>query len=243
MKESILEKLKCFEDNNFNFDPIKHKYVYGDDEYISVTKFIEKFHKKFNEDYWSLRKAQEQGVPQQWILNKWQKKNDYSREIGSDTHDWIENYFKGNWKKLPTNLDTINRINKFNVMYAERLYKLEPLAFELKVFSKKYKIAGMIDSIFIYRGNLIIVDWKTNKRFDTEETLKYKERLFAPFQDYYKCHLNEYSIQISLYALILKEYGFNVTGGYLVHIGPGDEPANMYKTVNMIPLLKEYLDN
>jgi membrane-associated protease RseP (regulator of RpoE activity) len=39
----------------------------------------------------------------------------------------------------------INRINKFNVIYAKHLHKLEPLKFEVRVFSKKWKIAGMID--------------------------------------------------------------------------------------------------
>lgn len=242
MKKSLLEDLKCFESDEFQFDEAKHKYTYAGEEFISVTTFIQQFHKKFDENYWSLRKAQEQGVPQEWILNEWQKLNDYANEVGSDTHNWIEDYFNQKWKQLPTSLDVINRINKFNIIYAEQLYKLEPLAFELRVFSKKYKIAGMIDSLFIYHGKLIIVDWKTNKRFDTEETLKYQENLFPPFHNYYKCHLNEYSIQISLYALILKEWGFNVSAGYLVHIGPDDEPAKIHKCVNMMPLLKEYLD-
>lgn len=242
MKESLLKELECFKDNDFKFEEKQHKYTYGDDEFISVTTFIQQFHKKFDTNYWSLRKSQEQGVPQEWIINEWQKINDYANEVGSDTHNWIEDYFNKKWNKLPTNLDVINRINKFNVIYAEKLYKLEPLVFELRVFSKKWKIAGMIDSIFIYRGRLVILDWKTNKKFDTEETLKYKEKLFPPFQDYYKSHLTEYSIQVSLYALILKEWGFDVSSGYLVHIGPDEEPAKLYKCTDMTNILENYLN-
>lgn len=241
MKLEILKKLECFDDPEFLFDPIKHKYTYLGDEFVSVTTFIQQFHKSFKKEYWSKRKADEAGVPQEWIINEWQKINDYANEIGTETHNWIEDYFNMKWRKLPTNLDVINRINKFNIIYSQQLYKLEPLKFELKIFSKKWKIAGMIDALFLHRGKIYIVDYKTNKNFTNDENIKYPEKLLFPFSEFNKTHLNEYSIQISLYALILKEWGFNVAGGYLVHIGPGDEPAKMYKCIDMMPILEEYL--
>jgi hypothetical protein len=101
----------------------------------------------------------------------------------------------------------------------------------------------MIDSLFLYRGKIYILDWKTNKEFTTDANLKYKEALISPFQDYYKTHLSEYSIQLSMYALILKECGFDVAGAYLVHIGPGDDDAVMHKCVDFTEILKNYLDS
>lgn len=242
MKESILQDLECFNDDEFKFDPKYHKYTYHGEQFTSVTKFIQQFHKPFEQDYWSQKKAEEAGVPQEWILNEWKKLNDYANEVGTDTHQWIEDYFNKIWKPLPSNLDVINRINKFNLIYAKHLHKLEPLKFEVRVFSKKWKIAGMIDSLFIYRGKIFILDWKTNKNFTTDDNLKYKEKLLTPFENYYKSHLSEYSIQLSFYALILEEWGFDVGGAYLVHIGPGDEPAEMYKVIDMRSNLKRYLD-
>jgi ATP-dependent exoDNAse (exonuclease V) beta subunit len=242
MKESILQDLECFNDHEFKFDPKYHKYTYFGEQFTSVTKFIQQFHKPFEQDYWSQKKADEAGVPQEWILNEWKKINDYANEVGTDTHQWIEDYFNKIWNPLPSNLDVINRINKFNVICAKHLHKLEPLKFEVRVFSKKWKIAGMIDSLFIYRGKIFILDWKTNKNFTTNDNLKYKEKLLTPFEDYYKSHLSEYSIQLSFYALILEEWGFDVGGAYLVHIGPGDEPAEMYKVIDMRSNLKRYLD-
>lgn len=243
MKEILLDKLKVFEDLNFVFDPIKHKYTYDSNEFISVTTYIQQFHKPFDQNHHSLRVAQKRGVPQEWVLNEWKEINDYSNLIGSETHNWIENYFRTIWTPLPTNLDIIHRINKFNKIYATHLYKLEPLAFEVRVFSKKWRIAGMIDALFIYRDQLFIIDYKTNKEFITDNNIKYPERLRYPFDSYYKTHLNEYSIQVSLYALILKEWGINVSGGYLVYIGPGDDDAKMFKCQNMTSLLEEYLNS
>jgi ATP-dependent exoDNAse (exonuclease V) beta subunit len=242
MKSSLIKEFDCFDDPDFKFDPAQHKYTYHNEQFISVTTFIQQFHKPFDTQYWSKRKADEAGVPQDWILNEWKELNDYANEIGTDTHNWIEDYFNQKWNKLPTNLDVIHRINKFNVIFAKQLWKLEPLKFELRVFSKKWKIAGMIDSLFLYHGKIYIVDWKTNKQFTTDDTIKYKEKLLAPFDKYYKSHLSEYSIQLSLYALILEEWGFEIGGAYLVHIGPDDEEAQLYKVIDMRPNLKEYLN-
>jgi ATP-dependent exoDNAse (exonuclease V) beta subunit len=243
MIELLRNQLDCFEDIKFEFDPVAHRYTYEGESFISVTRFIQQFHKPFEQDYWSKKKAEQAGVPQDWILAEWKKLNDYANEVGTDTHQWIEDYFNQIWKPLPNNLDVIHRINKFNKIYAKQLFKLEPLKFEVRVFSPKWKIAGMIDSLFVYRGKIYILDWKTNKDFTDDNHQKGTyEKLLAPFQDYYKNHLNEYSIQLSLYALILEEWGFQVGGAYIVHIGPGDEEAELYKVVDMRDNLKLFLN-
>jgi ATP-dependent exoDNAse (exonuclease V) beta subunit len=101
----------------------------------------------------------------------------------------------------------------------------------------------MIDSLFVYRGKIYILDWKTNKDFTDDNHPKGTyEKLLAPFQEHFKNHLNEYSIQLSLYSLILEEWGFQVGGAYIVHIGPGDEDAELYKVVDMRDNLKLFLN-
>ena len=243
MIDLLRKQLDCFDDIEFKFDPKAHRYTYNEEPFISVTRFIQQFHKPFEQDYWSKKKAEEAGVPQEWILNEWKRLNNYANEVGTDTHQWIEDYFNKVWKPLPSNLDVIHRINKFNKVYAKQLHKLEPLKFEVRVFSKKWKIAGMIDSLFVYRGKIYILDWKTNKDFTNDEHQKGRyEKLLAPFQDYWKNHHNEYSIQLSMYALILEEWGFQIGGAYIVHIGPGDEEAEIYKVTDMRDNLKLFLD-
>jgi len=243
MIELLRNQLDCFEDIKFEFDPVAHRYTYEGEPFISVTRFIQQFHKPFEQDYWSKKKAEQAGVPQDWILAEWKKLNDYANEVGTDTHQWIEDYFNQIWKPLPNNLDVIHRINKFNKIYAKQLHKLEPLKFEVRVFSPKWKIAGMIDSLFVYRGKIYILDWKTNKDFTDDNHPKGTyEKLLAPFQSHFKNHLNEYSIQLSLYSLILEEWGFQVGGAYIVHIGPGDEDAELYKVVDMRDNLKLFLN-
>ena len=54
----LLEKFNCFEDDNFVFDPKKHKYFYNNVQYTSVTQFIQNFHEKFDQDFWSKKKSE-----------------------------------------------------------------------------------------------------------------------------------------------------------------------------------------
>ena len=239
----LIEKLDCFKDPNFKFEPKWHKYTYGGNKYTSVTQFLKNFHKEFDQEYWSKRKADDYGVPQEWLLKEWKEKNERANVVGHATHDWVENYFNKEWKPLPSDIDIIDRINKFNKIYATHLHKLEPLKFELRVFSKKYPIAGTIDSLFLYKGKIFIIDYKTNGDFrhDAHPKGRYNKLLY-PFEDLYENHLNEYSIQVALYALILKEWGFDVRGGYLLHLGP-DTEAVLYKCQNLVDRLEIYLKN
>ena len=239
MREQILSKLECFNDSDFIFDPTKHKYTYHGEVFQSVTQYISQFKPKFDSEYWSKKKADERGVDQKEILLEWKKLNDYANDVGTDTHQWIENYFNRVYSPLPPNIDKIDRINKFNKIFATHLYKLSPVKFEVRIFSKKWKLAGTIDSIFLYRGKIFLLDWKTNKH--DYENQKIFNKLLSPFDEFDESHINEYSIQISLYALILEEWGFEIGGGYLVHIGPNTD-ANIYKTVDMREKLKTHLN-
>jgi ATP-dependent exoDNAse (exonuclease V) beta subunit len=243
MVESMLKKLECFNDSNFKFDPSQHKYTYDGKTYTSVTQFIQQFHKKFDQEYWSKKKSEDRGISQEEILKEWKDKNEYANLVGSETHQWIEDYFNGIHKKIPTNLDIVDRINKFNIIYAKDIHKLTPLKFETRIFSKNYPIAGTIDSLFLYKNNLIIFDYKTNGKFTNDEHIDGRwENLLDPFQDIFRNHLNEYSIQVSLYSLILQEWGFDVRASYLLHIGPTEDPK-IYKAHDFRNRLDTYMKN
>ncbi len=238
--DEILKKLEIFNDPNFRFDPIKHKYTLDGEHFISVTQFISRFHKPFETDKWSKIKAEQAGISQEEMLLEWKKLNDRANEIGTATHNWIENYYNRIYQELPSDIDVIDRINKFNIAYSKWLHKLQPLKFEQRIFSKKLKIAGMMDSLFMYNDNVFILDWKTNKAFTHDEHEKGQyENLLNPFDGYFKNHLNEYSIQVSLYKLILKEIGIDVKASYLLHIGP-EEEAKMHKAHDFTTLLENY---
>jgi len=241
--EDVLDKLKFFDDNkDFDFEPVSHTYTYKGDRFISATQLISRFHKEFDTDYWAERKAKDTGVSIEEKKSEWQSINDRANFLGTSTHDWIENYFNKIWQPLPIDKEVIDRINKFNIIYADRLHKLTPVKFEQRIFSEKWKIAGMFDALFFHNGKFYILDWKTNKKFTTDKSdYGMSEKLLYPFGEYYKNHQTEYSIQLSLYKLILKQYGIIVEDCLLCYIGP-NEPAKLYKTIDFSDILEKYLD-
>jgi len=120
-KEEVLDLLSVFDDTKFKFNSDKHLYTYDSDKFTSVTTLISKFHEPFDSDKWSKIKAEERGIEQEEILEEWQALNDYANIVGNGLHDWCENYWNGKYQKLPTCLDTIKRINKFNILYAQKV--------------------------------------------------------------------------------------------------------------------------
>lgn len=244
MKDFLLNQLECFKDPLFIFDSEQHRYTYDGEDYESVTKFVGKFHLPFDTESMSKKKADELGIDQETIKKEWAETNRYANEIGSATHEWIEYYFKGIWKPLPTNPDIIHRINKFNKIYSKHLHKLDPIASEIRVFSKKLKLAGTIDALFMKDDKLYILDYKTNKKFtdDNHKDGKY-QKLLWPFDSYYKNHHNEYSIQLSLYATILEEWGIKVDGSFLVYIGPDDDDSKIIKIRDLRDEIKTFFRN
>jgi hypothetical protein len=90
----------------------------------------------------------------------------------------------------------------------------------------------------------LIGDWKTNKDFkdDTHPKGRFK-KLLHPFSDLYENSHNEYSIQLSLYRLILEdEIGIETDGGFLVHLGPGGV-SKIYPMKDLRERLKIYLQH
>lgn len=243
MKEEILKKLECFQDPDFIFNPKYHKYTYKDEVMTSVTTLVGTFHKPFDTEGKAKKTSEKTGIDTEVLKAQWAETNRYANEIGTATHQWIEDFFNQKWSDLPTNLDIIHRINKFNKIYAKYLHKLTPIKFETRVFSPRWKIAGTIDALFMKDEKLYIVDYKTNKDFKDDNHKDGRwENLLGTFSDFYKNHHNEYSIQLCLYALILKEWGIDIAGAYLVYIGPDDEDAKLIQCKNMMPYLEQHFE-
>lgn len=236
-------KLNYFVDDKFKFIDEDHTYWYGDEQLMSVTRFIGRFSPKFDSGYWAEKKAKEKGVPVTEILEDWDNKAKHACDLGTEVHEWIE-YFLNKEKPKPISTEEVKeRIEKFARIYKSRLHKLQPVKQEFQVFSRKWKLAGTIDALFHLDGKVIVGDWKTNKKFTTDKDYSYNQKLLYPFEDLDNNNLNKYSIQLSLYRLILQEEaGYKTHGAFLCHIGPKGE-AEVYQAKDLRARLKVYLNN
>lgn len=249
-KKEIDNKLSFFKDENFKFEEKSHSYTYSGKKFDSVTTILKNFKEPFNKEYWAKKKAKERGVEPSIILNEWEIKSQTSMDLGTRVHKFIEDFLSGlNPNVNEDDLIYIDRINKFIEIYEKKLKYFLPLESELRIFCKKWNLAGTIDQPFLYldpnysKPFILIGDWKTNGDFTHDDHPKGKFRkLLRPFNNLYQNNLNEYSIQISAYRLMLyEEMGIETEGGFLVHIGP-EGPAKIYKCKDLREPLKAYFD-
>lgn len=97
---------------------------------------------------------------------------------------------------------------------------------ETKVYSGKNPIAeknlteqicGTFDMLYYYDGNgdeskagFVVLDYKTNKELFSDYNNKYGKVLLPPFNDMIEQDISLYTIQLSLYALMLEDIGLRV---------------------------------
>ena len=243
------DKLKYFIDPNFKFDEASHTYTYLDENtrkpiqvFSSVTGFLNQFKEKFNSDFWANKKAKDAGTTKAAILQEWKNTSDIALDLGTAVHKWIEDFYNGLNPEEPTHPEILSRVNKFKELYDTRLNKLTPVHQEFRLFSRKWGLAGTTDAIFKLDGKYYVGDWKTNKKFTTDADPKGKyKKLLWPFEDLWENSLNTYSIQLSLYRLIMQEEsGFQTAGAFLVWIGPDSKPQ-LHKTVDLRDRLYQFL--
>lgn len=240
-KESIIEKLKYFDDDKFKFDGPTHIYTYNEKIIYGVTSFLERFIKKFDSDFWSKKKANEEGITQEAMLARWDAKRDRSCELGHNVHDYIERFYEEGITDLTTDLEANERIEKFKTIYEDKLSKLESIGSEIKVFSKVWGLAGTIDKLYLWENSIIVGDWKTNQKIKTDKDYAFGKLLF-PFEKYKENEINKYSLQISLYQLLLEEAGIYSDYGFICHI-PNDGDAKIYKLKDFRAELRTYMNH
>ena len=232
-------QLKVFDTPDFSFNAELHEYRYKGEKFPSVTGIIEQFHEKFDSDYWSAIKAEERGVDQSVVLAEWKAKADRSCDLGTMVHEYAEFVTAGKKPPLVTDPDALRGIAKLDKIFATKLKNIIPVAQEIRIFSPKLKLAGTIDGLFEYKNKLIIGDYKTNEKFTTDEDRCFRNML-PPFENQLDNKLNIYSTQVSLYRVMLEEWGIKTEAAFLVHIPHGDAPAKFYPAKDFTKELKQY---
>lgn len=240
-KEEVLEKLKVFNDSNFIFDEKEHVYTYKGSIMRGCTSFLNTFIKPFDSEYWAKKKAEEEGITTEEKLAQWDEIRERSCYLGTLVHNYIEDFYEKNSTELTEDEEANERIFEWHKIYESMLKDMVSIGSEIRVFSKKYNLAGTIDKLYLYKGMLIIGDWKTNKKIKTDKDFCFGKLLY-PFEKLKENELNKYSLQLSIYALILEEIGLEITSGFICHI-PHTGECQIYKTKDLRAELRNYLTN
>lgn len=227
-----------FED--FKYIDENHSYWLGDERLVSVTQYLSKFKQPFDTERWSKHSAQKEGVSQQTILERWDAKSKLSLEKGTIVHNAAEAIIKGeeiDISGLPNEAHAAKKLWD----YLKDKHKAKTLKTEWIVGDKQAMIAGRIDALIQleYQGEMVtsLLDWKTG----TIKLHNKYEKMKTPFNQLEDCSLNHYSIQLSLYRLILeRNLGIKLSHGLLVNL-PENGPARLIKSRDYRNILNQTL--
>jgi len=195
------------------FNEEKHRYHDGDQEYVSVTTLIAKYTPEFDPDgHITRRCADKRGISDDQMRAEWDLIADDACKKGTHIHLMCEMLSLG----IPIPASPENTALKLIIQ--PFLDTVSVLSTEQIIYDKKVGISGMIDLIGYKDDKLVLYDYKTNKG----DLMKpgYGQ-LLKPLEHLENSTYNKYSLQLSIYRLMLENWGYKVEDSYLVHINGG----------------------
>jgi hypothetical protein len=241
----IKEKLKVFSRPDFVFDEIPHKYYLREKLMPSSTSIPHRFVKPVDWAHWHKVKGEEFGMEPEEVKAMWQANTDAACLLGGNIHKFIENHISG----IPDSVDNYSpeeqvMIQNFLAFYETRMKDLIPVAQELRMFSEAMWVAGTLDNLSWKPdaegegGKLFILDYKTNAKWEDDSNKKYS-RMLNVFGTEYDNKANHYSIQLSIYKIMLEEAGITVDDLLVIYI-PREDVPRLIRCRDYTPQLKKY---
>lgn len=209
---------------NIQFNKASHGYTLNGRRLTSVTKIISQLKPPFDADYWSQKKADERGVTKEVILQEWDAKRQASIERGDRVHDYIQKVLLG---LMTTPVDPFLALNTdlpemraFDTFWGHLAAKIKVRNTEFVIGDEELGLAGTTDALFysLVTEYHHVWDWKTGEKFKIGNRFG---SLLPPFDDLDDCEWIIYSLQTSLYRLIIERNTHIVTGdSYILHLDP-----------------------
>ena len=191
--------------------------------WISVSKVLKKFYEEFPAEEISLKKAKGDVVEQQRLLAEWKAAGDYSTNMGSRVHYFLEKKsheifnivkevrkpeFDCDFTQILKGDSMINAGTNFLKLMKERGAIL--LDTEIVLGDPNLLYVGQPDKVWLIESKdkksvgLIVTDYKTNKPKNFEEN-QFTKRMKSPFQKHPDNALGHYFLQLPFYGKLLKE--------------------------------------
>ena len=203
-------------DTIITLDQPTHSYClenYPDLQFNSVTTIVDRQFPPFEKEriarYLSERSTKYKQLSPDEIIQGWEDTKNHGTAVHKELDDYVSS---DKAPSLPKALSGKECFDKEIGSYGDKMFS------ELIVYSKELKVAGTVD-LLTYdseKNECYIFDWKTSKKID--ET--YKKKGITP-----ACHglghskINQYSLQLSMYAFLLEEFhDIKIKGCYIVHL-------------------------
>jgi hypothetical protein len=217
------------------FDKASHTYTWKGRNLTAVSSVIKEIVPEFDRAGLSAKVAKREGKPVSVILAEWDAKRDKAAANGTAMHAQIQNTIGGGqdeggveWRAWRTWWDGASKT--ITVRDVEKI-----------IGDAEFGIAGTLDALVDSQksGLAHILDWKSNSKFRMRND--WGTKLLPPFDDLDDCEFERYSIQVSLYRLILERNGEPEMGdSWLIHLG---DHATAHKAMDRRQRLEKWLKN
>lgn len=221
-------------DRYIKFDEAAHRYeVDGFGEMRPVSSIVGMFFKKFDAEYWSLRKCCGNIEAAAKLRESWDAKGCVASQVGTYLHKQIEDYlngkrdiemlcdvcYKGNYQTVCEKIDISREWSYFLAFDSVVGYK--PFRTEWRVYDTDSRIAGTIDLVCACDdGTYEIYDWKRSNKIDPTEVSRFASGLNG-LEHLTDTSYSHYCLQQNLYRYMLeKNYGIRISRMNLVVLHP-----------------------
>jgi len=213
------------------FEEESHKYSSVDAaekiEWVSVTTLVAKYKEHFDGKAIAEKSSKKKlskwfGIAPNEIQRIWKKESDRACGLGTFYHKQREDELLG--------LNTITRGNEilplFQPIVNEKGYKVAPeqrlnpgIYPEHMCYLKSTGICGQSDLVEVYDGKVHITDYKTNKEIQMNSFVNWEgvsKKMLRPLTHIEDCHINHYSLQLSIYLYTILKHNPHLQAGNLI---------------------------
>lgn len=190
--------------SGLSFDEETHTYTLNGKQLINTTTYLKRFSEAFNSYHISEAKGRKK-----------------LKENANDNRTGL--YYRQRWKLIGNEASMMGtRVHLFSECFPNFDYPMDwreqavldfyewlpdnyvVLFLELRVYDESTLHAGTVDGLLLNKdtGNLVIFDWKTNKRNINE--VYNNKKLSGDFSNMHNTNLNKYTIQLSDYANVIQ---------------------------------------
>ena len=192
-------------DERIQFSDSDHTYLIDKkNKAVSVTELIGRYFPKFDKEFWANKESIKTGKPKNEILKKWDELGKKARDLGTELHEQIENFYNSKEYIRSKELDKFFKFHKNHIQD-----KYQPHRTEWRIFDEDKNLAGTVDMVYEKEnGELFIFDWKRSKKIINSDGSIEKNNPFEnglnglshlPSSDYVK-----YCLQQNIYKNILE---------------------------------------
>jgi len=170
------------------FNSKKHEYILDNLPLIGTTTIIGMKKKDFLM-YWTVKEMYKY-LKTNWKLSKkytgdekeellmsgktaWTRKKDKALDSGTIAHDMIDDSIRSGEREDPEEIENEEVRNAYQAFIDwEKEHKIEYLASEIIVGSRKNWVAGTIDAVAMVDDRLEVLDWKTSNQLSEDVFLQ-----------------------------------------------------------------------